>query len=120
MDAAQAPFAPRLAPPYFVASFSYTLSDDPDAENAYAGECFRLAARSPDFLGAERARSADGFGITLVFWRRREAIETWVREINAALHETGYRPGDREVFDRFALRVAHVAAEYWPEECRES
>lgn len=110
------PFAPKLTPPYYAAILSSKLDTDPAMMNAYAGECFRLAARSPAFLGAEKARYPNGFGIAAVFWSSRAALEAWISDVYEAFDDLGYDTARDAVFDRFVFRVAKIEKEVWSDD----
>ncbi|WP_119153189.1 antibiotic biosynthesis monooxygenase family protein [Caldimonas tepidiphila] len=64
-----------------------------------------LASRQPGFLGAESARGADGFGITVSYWRSREDIAAWRAH---AEHALAREAGRGKWYERYALRVARV------------
>ena len=76
----QAPVAIRDGWPdtYFAVIFTAqrTISD----ENMYqitADRMVTLAQQQPGFLGVESVRGDDGIGITVSYWRDRQAIRNW-------------------------------------------
>ena len=64
-----------------------------------------LAAQQPGFLGAESARDAEGFGITVSYWATEEAIVSWRRH---AEHRAAQEQGRAQWYAHFEVRVARV------------
>ncbi len=50
---------------------------DETGYQAAAAEMGALAARQPGYLGEDHARSADGFGITVSYWRDDASARAW-------------------------------------------
>ncbi|MCB1347843.1 MAG: hypothetical protein KDK11_04080 [Maritimibacter sp.] len=111
------PLVPKLTPPYSVAIFCLRPGADESALQRRAGEFLRIAARSEAFLGGERARSADGNGVAVFYWRTRDALEDWLRTSyrSAALTDPDDETGP--VGYDYLLRIADVGAEYSAAEC---
>ena len=73
-------FARTPAPPYYAVIFvSQRNGADAEGYAAAAQRMLELAARQPGFLGAESAREADGFGLTVSYWESEAAIAAWRR-----------------------------------------
>lgn len=68
-----------------------------------------LALEQPGCLGAESTRDADGFGITVSYWRDEAAIAAWKSQ---ARHLVAQRLGKEKWYSRYALRVARVERDY--------
>jgi len=100
-------FAKTPEPPYFAVIFSSTLRDNGYAQTAerIAG----LASKQPGFLGAESARGADGFGITVSYWASEEAIAAWKAHIE---HRAAQEMGKKNWYEHYELRVAKVERAY--------
>lgn len=99
-------------PAYYAVIFTtrHAAPDDPDYA-ATARRMEELARRQPGFLGLESARDADGFGITVSYWRSLDDIAAWKRH---AEHQVAQNKGRRRWYDAFALRVAKVErASHW-------
>ena len=82
-----------------------------DAE-AYAEAAARmelLAREQPGFLGMESARGADGFGITISYWRDEAAILAWKLQ---AEHKLTREYGRMHWYEHYELRVAKVTRGY--------
>ncbi len=68
-----------------------------------------LASKQPGFLGVERARGPDGFGITLSCWVSLEAIRVWKDERS---HRVTQERGKNTFSERYEVRVAIVERGY--------
>ena len=91
---------------YFAVIFTAqrTMSD----ENMYqitADRMVTLAQQQPGFLGVESVRGDDGIGITVSYWRDREAIRNW--RINME-HLAAQQMGRKEFYDWYHVRVAEI------------
>jgi len=103
-------FADLPEPPYYAVVFSSRRNDD-DAEGygAAADRMLELAAQQPGYLGAETARDASGFGITVSYWRDEAAILAWKHQ---AEHAVTRARGRADWYERYELRVAKVERAY--------
>jgi len=98
-------FANLPEPPYYAVIFSSQHSAEHDGYEAMAERMMALASASAGFLGAESARDAEGFGITVCYWRSLEEIAAWKRD---AEHRVAQRMGREKWYAGFRLRVARV------------
>lgn len=98
---------PLPDPPYYAVIFTSTRTpaDGEDGYAAMAERMAKLATRQPGYLGAESARGADGFGITVSYWRDEAAIAAWKAD---AEHRIAQETGRDRWYDAFTLRVARV------------
>jgi heme-degrading monooxygenase HmoA len=107
------PFASQWEPPYFAVIFSSQRSSDPDAHpdeyDATARRMMELAETMPGFLGVESVRGADGFGITVSYWKDEESIAHWRRHSEHALAQ---QRGKQEWYFHYELRIARVERGY--------
>jgi heme-degrading monooxygenase HmoA len=104
------PFAATPEPPYYAVIFSaQRTASDAEAYGEMAARMAALAATQPGFLGIETARDADGFGITVSFWRSLDAIAAW--KANAE-HREAQRLGHAAWYRGFELRIARVERAY--------
>lgn len=93
-------------PPYFAVVFtSLRTAADADGYAATAERMVELAQRQPGFLGIESARSADGLGITVSYWKSEEAIRRWHEQVE---HREAQRLGRERWYAAFQLRVCKV------------
>lgn len=102
-------FANTPEPPYYAVIFSSLRSDGDNGYGQMAERMIELAAQQPGFLGAESARDADGFGITVSYWTTTEAIEQWKMQ---AEHRTAQGLGKSLWYTHFELRVCKVERAY--------
>lgn len=96
--------------PYYAVIFSNQRTEaDGPGYAAAAARMMDLAADQPGYLGAESARGADGFGITVSYWESEAAIEAWKSH---AEHAETRRQGPDRWYQSFTLRVAKVERAY--------
>ncbi|NDY91341.1 antibiotic biosynthesis monooxygenase family protein [Ideonella livida] len=98
-------FARLPEPPYYAVIFSSRRTAGDQGYGAMAERMMALASRQPGFLGAESARDADGFGITVSYWSREADIAAWRQD---AEHLQAQALGRRDWYAHFELRVARV------------
>lgn len=107
---ASAAIARTPEPPYYAVIFtSKRASDNGQAYGAMAQRMVDLSSRYDGFLGIESVRGADGFGITVSYWRDEAAILAWKRDTE---HEKAQRGGREAWYDRYEVRVARVERAY--------
>lgn len=99
------PFARLPEPPYYAVIFSSRRTPGEAGYGAMAERMVELAAQQPGFLGVESVRGADGFGITVSYWRSEEDIAAWRRH---AEHRVAQEQGRAQWYEHFELRVARV------------
>ena len=98
------------APPYVAVLFTSLRTDADDAGyDAMAAEMERLGAEQPGYLGLESARSADGLGITISYWRDAACARAWKA---VAEHLGAQRLGRERWYRAYRVRVAEVVREY--------
>ncbi|QWP78199.1 antibiotic biosynthesis monooxygenase [Lysobacter sp. K5869] len=110
MSADASAFADLPAPPCYAVIFSSQRSGDDEAGYARASaRMVELVREQPGFLGAESARGADGFGITVAYFDSEDAIRGWREH---AEHAAARELGHRRWYERFQVRVAVVHRAY--------
>lgn len=103
-------FAKTPAPSYWMVTFtSQRTEGDAEAYGEAAERMFELATLQPGFLGAESVRGADGFGITLSYWRDEASIVAWREH---AEHRATREFGRAHWYTHFEVRVAKVERAY--------
>ena len=103
-------FARLPDPPYYAVVFSSRRRGDEG--DGYAEAAARMAAlvrAQPGFLGAESARGADGFGITVAYFDSEDSIHAWRGHPE---HAATRQRGREDWYARFAVRVARVERAY--------
>lgn len=98
------------APPYVAVLFTSQRTDEDHAGyDAMAEAMDRLAAQQPGYLGLESARGADGFGITISYWRSVEDARAWKA---VSEHTVAQKLGRERWYRMFRVRIAEVSREY--------
>ena len=98
-------FARLPEPPYYAVIFSSRRTPGDQGYEAMAERMVELAVQQPGFLGAESARDAEGFGITVSYWATEEAIANWRRH---AEHRVAQEQGRAQWYAHYEVRVARV------------
>src|SRR5262249_51552273 len=98
-------FATTPQPPYWAVIFSTRRTAGDHGYSETADRMEALAREQPGYLGIESTRDAEGFGITVSYWRDENAIERWRTH---AEHAIAQARGRGEWYAGFELRVARV------------
>lgn len=106
MDSA---FARLPPPPYYIVAFSSRRTEGDHGYAAMAEAMVKLALAQPGCLGAESARSPDGFGITNAYFTDEAAILAWKEN---ARHLAAQKLGKARWYEHYELRVARVERAY--------
>ncbi|MFB9067570.1 antibiotic biosynthesis monooxygenase family protein [Pseudofulvimonas gallinarii] len=110
MDAAASHgFASTPEPPYYAVIFTSQHGDNLDGYESMARHMAELASVQPGFLGIESVRGADGFGITVSYWKSKTAVVAWRRH---AEHSLAQDLGRRRWYQHYQVRVARVERDY--------
>lgn len=102
-------FAKTPPPPYYAVIFTAQRTEGDHGYEAMARAMFDLALEQPGGLGAETARSANGFGITVAYFTDEEAIHAWKQN---SQHLGAQRMGKERWYSHYELRVAKVERTY--------
>ena len=98
------------APPYFAVIFTSKRTAGGDqGYGAMAERMVDLGSRYDGFLGIESARSPDGLGITVSYWRDEAAILAWKRDTE---HQKAQRGGQQAWYEHYEVRIAKVERAY--------
>ena len=87
--------------------FTTEQSDDLDGYEAMSARMLELARSQPGFLGVESVREG-GSGITVSYWRDREAVRAWGEHSE---HREAQRLGRERWYRSWRLRVVEVGVE---------
>jgi heme-degrading monooxygenase HmoA len=82
---------------------------DDEAYQAAAAAMGALAAQQPGYLGEDHARSADGFGITVSYWRDDASARAWRDHPE---HADIRDQGRDKWYSEYSLHVARVKRGY--------
>ncbi len=97
-------------PPYYAVIFtSQRTAADADGYSRAAARMEELARQQPGFLALESVRGSDRVGITISYWRSKEAIAAWKRH---AEHLLAQAAGRERWYDWYHVRIARVEAQY--------
>lgn len=102
-------FAALPDPPYYAVIFTAQRAE---GDHGYAGMAARMsdmALASPGCIGMESTRDADGFGITVSYWRDEASILAWKAD---AQHLVAQQLGQDRWYTHYSLRVARVDRHY--------
>ena len=99
----------RPEPPYYAVIFSSRRSGTDEEYAAMSERMVARAAQQPGFLGVESARDANGFGITVSYWRTAEEIAAWRAH---AEHSEAREQGRASWYSHYDVRIAKVERAY--------
>ena len=104
------PTAHKAPPaPYYAVIFSSTLADDAEGYSTMADRMVELAREQEGFIDVESAaRTSEGFGITVSYWKDLESIRRWKAQSE---HAAAQRMGRDAFYRRYKLRIARVERE---------
>ncbi len=102
-------FARNLTLPYYAVIFSSLRSEGDHGYASMADKMEEMAAQQPGYLGLESARDAEGFGVTVSYWRDTESVRAWKQ---VAEHLGAQALGKSQWYQHYELRVAKVERAY--------
>ena len=83
--------------------------DDEAAYQAAAAMMSTLAAEQPGYLGQDHARSDEGMGITVSYWRDDKCARAWR---DHPVHKTIREQGRDKWYSEYSLHVTSVTRAY--------
>lgn len=89
--------------------FTSQKSDSTEGYAEMNAAAYREATGIDGFLFEESSRQADGFGVSVSYWRDMEAIDRWR---NNALHRMAKEKGRSGWFDHYSIRICKVESEH--------
>ncbi|MFY0691349.1 MAG: antibiotic biosynthesis monooxygenase [Paracoccaceae bacterium] len=96
-------------PPYYAVIFTAQRTAVDKGYAAMADKMADLARAHPGCIGMETTRNADGFGITVSYWKTEEDILDWKAD---AKHLVAQQLGKSDWYAHYILRVARVERQY--------
>ena len=102
-------FAKTPAPPYYAVIFASLRREGDGGYAEMANRMRALALRQPGCLGADSARNADGFGLTIAYFATEAELLAWK---NHADHLLAQRLGQTRWYEHYEVRVAKVERAY--------
>ncbi len=112
----QSPFAKTPAPPYYAVIFASLRREGDGGYAEMAKKMAALAMLQPGCLGAESARNAEGFGLTVAYFADEADILAWK---NHDEHLLAQSCGQTRWYEHYEVRVAKVERAYSGPEGRE-
>jgi len=91
-------------PPYYAVIFTTERSYDGTDYYEMTARMIELASEQSDFLGVETAP-----GITISYWRNKEAIAKWK---NNPEHTLARNLGREKWYDAYKTRIVYVESDY--------
>jgi heme-degrading monooxygenase HmoA len=97
-------------PPYYAVVFtSINAPVDHTEHSQLSTQLAQRAQTYEGFLGIEAARSADGKGVTVVYYRDEQSILAWARDPE---HVVAKRKGREIWYSHYYIRICKVEREY--------
>jgi heme-degrading monooxygenase HmoA len=96
-------------PPYYAVIFTSTRTEGDQGYDQMSKRMVELGSQYDGFLGIESARGANGFGITVSYWRDEECIRKWKRD---PAHEKAQQGGKQSWYADHHVRIAKVERVY--------
>lgn len=96
----------NLKPPYYAVIFTTKRTEVDEGYADMSAKVEELAKEADGFLGLEFARNE--IGITVSYWRDREAIKAWSENI---FHREAKKLGKEKWYAEFHLRICKVEHE---------
>ncbi|HEX7928915.1 MAG TPA: antibiotic biosynthesis monooxygenase [bacterium] len=102
-------FAKTPEPPYYAVIFVSQRTEGDNGYGAMAEVIDGVVRKQPGFLGLDHARSPDGRGITVGYFRDEASILAWKQQTQ---HRAAQRGGMERWYSHYELRVAKVERAY--------
>ncbi len=97
-------------PPYYAVIFVNQRTDQDDVGYSDMAErMVELAQQQDGFLAIESVREASGKGITISYWKDKQAIADWKNNVE---HQEARKLGKDNWYQDFQLQVAKVEHGY--------
>lgn len=94
---------------YYAVIFTSQRKEGDNGYSEMADKMDELARQQPGFIGAESARDASGYGITVSYWESLEAIRGWKQHEE---HLVAQEKGRQAWYKSYKVRICKVEREY--------
>ena len=91
--------------PYYATIFTTQLTGELEGYDETADRMAELVDGYDGFLGVHSVRGADGFGITVCYWRSEEDIAAWRVDLE---HQLAQKAGRDQWYAEYTVEVARV------------
>ncbi|WP_327414916.1 antibiotic biosynthesis monooxygenase family protein [Streptomyces sp. NBC_01233] len=96
---------PAFEPPYVMAVFSNVRTADDSGYPDTLTRMKEIVQGNPGYLGYESARTPDGLGITVAYFRNHESLTAWREDLE---HQAAMKQGRNDWYESYTLHVATV------------
>jgi len=102
-------FHPNSKLPYYAVIFSSQMNSKDSGYIQMAEQMVELAKLQEGYLGIDSCRSETGFGVTVSYWKTKEAIQKWKKHVD---HIGAQRLGRERWYQDYHLHIAKIEREY--------
>ena len=102
-------FATTPEPPYYAVIFTSKRTEGDNGYDAMMERIAKLSVEQPGYLGRESVRGADGFGVTVVYYKDEASILAWKAQTQ---HAAAQRLGRERWYSHYEMRVCKVERAY--------
>jgi heme-degrading monooxygenase HmoA len=95
--------------PYYAVIFTSIRKQNVTGYDETAERMERLGANYPGFLGIQSVRNAEGFGITVSYWKTLENISNWKNDLE---HREAQQKGRNLWYSEYEVRICKVERHY--------
>jgi len=95
--------------PYYAVIFTSQKKIESDGYDLMAEKMEKLSSQQDGFVGIQSVRGADGFGITVSYWKTLEDIAKWKNLIE---HREAQQKGKSSWYSGYEVRVCKVERQY--------
>lgn len=94
-------------PPYVVVIFTSRRTGGDQGYGAMSARMMELVKDQPGFLGVESARNAEGFGITVSYWKDLASIAAWKAHLE---HREAMKLGRERWYEAYDIKVGTITS----------
>ena len=95
--------------PYYAVLFTSLYADNHVGYKEMNDKMSELVTKQPGYLGMESARGADGLGITISYWKDKESIISWKKNME---HQIAQYKGRKTWYSYYKICVCAVERSY--------
>ncbi|MFP3989366.1 antibiotic biosynthesis monooxygenase [Streptomyces sp. E11-3] len=92
-------------PPYYTVVFTSVRTEGDNGYGETADRMDELVREIPGFLGLDSARTPGGLGISVGYFRDKDAIEQWRTNME---HQAAQQRGKAEWYESYSVHIAKV------------